>query len=253
MKQWLKQHVSLSVAGAILLLLVVAVFNPNTLRILLTLPLILFLPGFALTTILFKRADLGLPERLVLSVGLSVSLTALIALILNWTPWGITTTSLWRAFLIVLAVEVVLIVIFRRQSFAGTFSQPINLGFTPRQWIILSLAVLVTFTAFYIARTPVPQQGFEGYTTLWIQPADQPDMIRLGVISDEFKTTEYQIRFEFNGGVQEGPTFELEPGETWESDLRLPVDQSAGKELRVLLYRLDRPNEIYRHAVWWLE
>lgn len=253
MKQWLKEHVSLSIVGAILLVVLVAVFSPNTMRVMLTLPLILFLPGFALTIVLFKRADLGWPERLVLSVGLSVSMTALIALVLNWTPWGLTTASLRMAFLIVLAVEVALIAIFRRQSFAGTLSQPTKPGFTPRQWMVLSLAALVTLTAFYIARTPVPQDGFQGYTTLWLQPAEQPDMLRLGVISDEFQPTQYQIRFELNGGVQEGPTFELEPGETWESDVRLPVDRSTGKELRVLLYRLDRPNEVYRHAVWWLD
>lgn len=253
MKHGLRAHVFLPTVGAILLLLTVAVLSPNTMRVMLTLPLIIFLPGFALTILLFKRTALGLPERLVLSVALSVSLTALIALILNWTPWGLTTTSLSLAFLLVLALEVAVIVLARRQHLADTLNVSSKLSFTPRQWIILGLAALVTFTAFYIARTPVPQQGFEGYTTLWLEPADRADMLRVGVISDEFQTTEYQVRFELNGGMQEGPTFALEPGETWEGQLSLPTDQTTGKELRILLYRLDRPNEIYRHAVWWLE
>lgn len=251
MKQLLKRFALLLVAGGILLLL--AVGSPNTLRIILTLPFILFLPGFALTIILFRRADLGIPERLVISLGLSVALTALIALILNWTPWGLTTTSLQMAFLLVLAVESLLILIFRRRQWMDTFRLPSHQVFTARQWIVLSLAALVTFTAFYIARTPVPQQGFEGYTTLWIKPADQPDLIRLGVECEEFQATRYQVRFEWEGSVQEGPTFELKPGETWESDLRVPVASSSDKELKILLYRLDRPNEVYRHAVWWLE
>lgn len=251
MKRWKKGLVLLLIAAAVLVL--VAVWSPNTLRIVLTLPLILFLPGFGLTIILFKRADLGIPERLLISVGLSVSLTALTALVLHWAPLGLAPTTLWAVFLIGLALQSTFIVLFRRRQWADTLRLPSEPIFTSRQLIVLSLAALVTLTAFYIARTPVPQQGFEGYTTLWIKPADQPDLIRMGVQCEEFQATQYQIRFAWEGSLQEGPTFELEPGETWESDLRVPVASSSNKELQILLYRLDRPNEVYRHAVWWLE
>ena len=253
MRQWLKKHAWLSLAGVIPLLLILAVANPSTLRNVMALPLVLFLPGFALTLILFKRVELGTPERLLLSVGLSVALTALIGLLLNWTRWGLTTTSLWITFLAVLATEVVVILLIYRKQWIDLIHLPAKMNFSLRQWILMSLAALVTLTALYIARTPVPQQGFEGYTTLWLQPSDQADMIRLGVNSEEFETTEYQIRFELAGAVYSGPTLELQPGERWEGVLRLPTEQSTDKQLKVLLYRLDHPNEIYRHAVWWLE
>jgi len=51
---------------------------------------ILFLPGYTLIEALFpKRGDLGGIERFALSIGLSLAVTPLIGLLLNYTPWGI--------------------------------------------------------------------------------------------------------------------------------------------------------------------
>jgi len=51
---------------------------------------ILFLPGYTLIEALFpKRSDLDAIERLSLSIGLSLAITPLIGLLLNYTPWGI--------------------------------------------------------------------------------------------------------------------------------------------------------------------
>ena len=51
---------------------------------------ILFLPGYTLIEALFpKRGDLDTIERLALSIGLSLAITPLIGLLLNYTPWGI--------------------------------------------------------------------------------------------------------------------------------------------------------------------
>jgi uncharacterized membrane protein len=242
-----------SVAGVILLLLVLTVADLNAPRVMLALPLVLFLPGFALTVILFERERVGIPERLLLSLGLSVALTALIGLVLNWTPWGLQTTSLWAALLLGLAVEVAVIYWIRRLKWRDVISLPDNLNFTARQWILLSFAALVTMAAIHVARSPTRQQGFEGYTTLWIQPTETPGVIYVGVNSEEFEVIKYQIKFKLNGVIREGPSMELNPGENWQGILRLPSEELTGKALTVYLYRLDRPTEIYRHAVWWPE
>src|SRR5215211_7765462 len=105
-----------SVAGVILLLLVLTVADLNAPRVMLALPLVLFLPGFALTVILFKRERVGIPERLLLSLGLSVALTALIGLILNWTPWGLQPTILADALLVVFVLELVVILVVHRRN-----------------------------------------------------------------------------------------------------------------------------------------
>ncbi|ABW02290.1 membrane protein-like protein [Caldivirga maquilingensis IC-167] len=50
----------------------------------------LFMPGYSLIETLYPRGDELKPlERLALSIGLSLAITPLIGLILNYTPWGI--------------------------------------------------------------------------------------------------------------------------------------------------------------------
>ncbi len=61
-----------------------------SLRVVLSLPLLLFIPGYCVVAALFpKTSDLSGIERSVLSFGLSIAVVPLIGLILNFTPWGI--------------------------------------------------------------------------------------------------------------------------------------------------------------------
>ena len=65
-------------------------FPDNILRIILGIPFVLFFPGYALVAALFpgkKRLD-GI-ERVAFSFGLSLAVVPLMALILNYTPWGV--------------------------------------------------------------------------------------------------------------------------------------------------------------------
>jgi hypothetical protein len=63
---------------------------------------VLFLPGFAFVKALFPQKvskatdseDMDDVERIALGVGVSLALTPLVGLILNYTPWGITLTPL---------------------------------------------------------------------------------------------------------------------------------------------------------------
>lgn len=68
----------------------VPVLNETPVRVLLALPLVLFIPGYALIAALFPTdEDLDLIERIALSFGLSIAVVPLIGLGLNYTPWGI--------------------------------------------------------------------------------------------------------------------------------------------------------------------
>ena len=49
----------------------------------------LFMPGYALTRLLFPTRDTDGIELVALSIGLSFAVTPLIGLILNYSPWGI--------------------------------------------------------------------------------------------------------------------------------------------------------------------
>jgi len=84
----------LVVAASIIVLLAVYVI-PNmyplvVLRWIVGSILVLFLPGFVVIQALFPSGrELDGIERFALSVGLSIAITPLIGLLLNYTPWGI--------------------------------------------------------------------------------------------------------------------------------------------------------------------
>ena len=64
--------------------------NKTVVRTVLGLLLVLFFPGYALIASLFpKKDDLDSIERITLSFGLSIAITPLLGLVLNYTPWGI--------------------------------------------------------------------------------------------------------------------------------------------------------------------
>jgi uncharacterized membrane protein len=66
------------------------ILTDTPLRIVLTLPVILFIPGYCLIAALFpKEGDVDLLERILLSIGLSLAVVPLVGLGLNFTPWGI--------------------------------------------------------------------------------------------------------------------------------------------------------------------
>ncbi len=55
---------------------------------------VLFLPGYSFIKALFPVREIDNVERAALSIGMSLAVVAINALILNYTPWGISTTPL---------------------------------------------------------------------------------------------------------------------------------------------------------------
>ncbi len=61
---------------------------------------VLFLPGYSFIKALFPMKEIDNVERAALSIGTSLALVAMNALIINYTPWGISTTPLTLSLLI---------------------------------------------------------------------------------------------------------------------------------------------------------
>ena len=224
---------------------------------LLALPLVFFLPGFVMTFILFSMKSLDISERFLLGIGLSVAWTALNGLILGWTSWGLENKTLWNTLLAGLGVGLgaaILVLLFGGRSVSrDTSKSPLGINFNVRQWTLLALAALIMLTAIQGSRTPAPQKGLEGYTLLWVRAAEKPDSMSVGVASEEFKETNYQIKYGFNGVLYQGPSLKLEPGETWEQTISLPTAEFHGQAFTTYLFRVDDPTEVYRRVVWWPE
>ena len=84
-----------------ILFVLIPPLNETPIRIILGLALVLFLPGYALIATLFPRKDdLDGIERVALCFGLSIAITPLLGLALNYTPFGIRLSPV----LIVLSV-----------------------------------------------------------------------------------------------------------------------------------------------------
>ncbi|RZN35147.1 MAG: DUF1616 domain-containing protein [Methanophagales archaeon ANME-1-THS] len=107
--------------------------NETPVRIILGLPLVLFLPGYSLIALLFpRRADLDVLERIALGFGLSIALVPLLGLALNYTPFGIRLSPI-LAVLTLVTVSFALGAVVRRRmipeaerfevSFAAAFEQ----------------------------------------------------------------------------------------------------------------------------------
>jgi uncharacterized membrane protein len=79
-----------------LMLIVSIIFFPsNVVRIILGFPFVFFFSGYALVAALFPRKKkMGGIERLALSIGLSIAVTVLVLLFMNYTPWGIRQESI---------------------------------------------------------------------------------------------------------------------------------------------------------------
>jgi hypothetical protein len=209
--------------------------------------LILFVPGYSLTAVLFEDGDFGWPERLLMSVGLSLGITALMGLLLYGVGLGIRLPWLLLPGMIGLFIVII-------HYYHTGAQEPGSLpGFTFGQGVLLFMTAALITTAVYIAASPTAQQtGLQGYSLLWIQPGRADNSFRIGVQSEEFAITGYQLALAVNGQEHEGPRLLLYPGEKWEGEWILTPEQATGQRFIVRLYRLDRPNEVYRSVVWWL-
>ena len=71
------------------------IFIPSTaMRVILGIPFLLFFPGYSLVAALFvKKEGIDNIERIALSFGMSVAISALLGFGLNYTSWGIRLDS----------------------------------------------------------------------------------------------------------------------------------------------------------------
>jgi hypothetical protein len=223
-------------------------------RLMCALPLVLFLPGYAITAALFPPRSLGFPERLLFSLGLSVIATALTGLALNLTPWGLQTST-WAIALAAIVLLACAIAWRRRQDAAITVAPgDTQFKLRLRDGLLLGLAVLVTATAIGLTRLPVAPNGVAGYTSLWMIPAnpDSSNDFRLGLNSAEFTETRYRLQVSVGDQVvQAWPELSLKPGEAWETTIGVRSDQVVSGTIVADLYRLDDPTTIYRHVKLW--
>jgi uncharacterized membrane protein len=221
--------------------------NETPLRIVLALPVLLFIPGYCLIAILFpKKDDLGLSERCMLSAGFSIAVVALIGFGLNFTPWGIRLEPLVVALILLTWVMVLLAhyqraVLPREERFRVSFpaiAGGIRQEFLPKEEkgmdrflsIVLTL-VIVSVVLATVSVIVLPKEGAERFSEFYVlgknqSASDYPDLIipaenypmYIGTGNHEYRPVTYTIetwvlRTEFDNVTNRSIIREMDPNE----------------------------------------
>lgn len=240
----------------------------NVVLRILTLPLVLILPGYALTSALFYRIGFDGIERLVLSLGLSLVIGILGGLALNLTSFGLHAGT-WAIFLGTITLVSCTVELVRRSFEAKVlFSAPIDrppgssgirgICLTLWQGLLFGLAALIVCVAVVMSTIGAEQQPHPGFTQLWILPASgalSKSSVLVGVRNMEKMAMQYRLDVNEDGKIIElWASIGLQPGENWEVTLALLQAQQTGKSrVEAMLYRADTPRIMYRHVVLWLD
>ena len=246
---------------ALLLIVIIALFPSNILRIILGLPFLLFFPGYALMAALFhKKVGLGGMERVALGFGLSIAVTALIGLILNYTPWGISLYPILLALTcFILVTSAIAYYRRRRVSIEERFTVSFQIAL-PRLGglsnldkalsIVLVLSILGAIGALgYVVAAPRAGEQFTEFFVLGLEGEveDYPrefvvgeeGKVTLGIVNHEGQETSYYIEVTIDGvkNTEIGPLVLADEGK-WEQEVSF-VPQVAGDDQKVefLLYK----------------
>jgi uncharacterized membrane protein len=233
-------------------LIVVSPLNVPALRILVSLPLALLLPGYALTSALFPNRVLGVPERLVMAIGLSLTVLVLAGILLNYTPGGLQTTT-WVIWLYGFTIAVAIWALLRRSKSENAIQGTPVPVFTLREGLLIVTACALTAASLLISYRGVENQPQPGFTQLWILPGESPDSVQVGIRNAEQHVMIYRLVILMDGQMLvQWPFIRLEDGQMVEKSVVIPGQDSTGKQVQAYLYNIDDPETIYRRVDLWL-
>lgn len=275
-------YLDIIIVAAITLLTVAFVLipplNKTFIRTILGVLLVLFIPGYSLIAALFpKWGDLDGIERAALSFGLSIAVTPLIGLALNYTPWGIRLDPILVS-LTIFTLAMVTIAFLRRRRLPdkekffvpfGEFTRNIRTSFKGESRterilsiiLIISIVLAIATTAYVIVK---PKEG-EKFTEFYILGPDgkasnyptnlttgQNGSIIMGVVNHEYTTTDYLLVIKVNNNTLKNQTLTLSSGEKVEIPYNFTAGTTGQKKMEFLLYKLPDNATAYRSLHLWL-
>ncbi|HEX6455169.1 MAG TPA: DUF1616 domain-containing protein [Solirubrobacterales bacterium] len=213
-------------------------------RAIFAVPLALILPGYAIAAAAFGSRPPAWPERLPLSLGVSLACLTLSSLVLNFAPGGIHGFS-W-ALLLVLVVLLSCRTAARRRG-PARHRPPLLSKLRPsRATAILGVGALaMAAAALILAQATFENDQASGYTQLWIA---SPKSTQIGITSEQQQTRYYRLVVEIEGARSPlVETFALEPSHT--RLVTIPsVSTSSPVAVEVKLYLRSRPEKVYRRV-----
>ena len=255
------------------------VLNDTVIRIILGILLILFIPGYSLIAALFpKKNDLDGIERTALSFGLSIAVTPLIGLLLNYTPFGIRLEPVLIS-LSIFTVVMSFTAYIRRwklpeeERFSINFKyyfNRINESFKEESRkdkvlsIILAISIVlaISATAYVIA---APKEG-EKFTEFYILGLDgkasnypvnltagQTGNVTVGIVNHEYSTVNYELIIKLNNQTINDKNITLSNNETYQQPFTFTsATYGQNQKLEFELYKLPDNSTAYRSLHLWI-
>lgn len=240
-------------------LIVIIIFLPgHLLRIILGIPIAIFLPGYAFLEALFpKKMQISGIERVIWSFILSLAIVPLIALILNFTPLGVRLEPVLYAtsgFIVFASI----IAWLRRRRLPIEERFKIELKLTRPVWnrqttigsVVLMVIILGAIGILaYFASHPQPA---DAYTEFYLLPVTGENFSYLGtlqtgqvaevdveIVSHELTTTDYQIDVLLNdNSYKELDEISLQPGGNYIQMVSFVFNETGQKQqVEFILYK----------------
>jgi len=250
-----------AIAILMVALIPIAIFTSGPLRIILSFLCLFFFPGYSLLSALLpKQDDLGIIERIALSLGASIATVPIIGFVLNFTPWGI---RLIPVLVTVVAFTLIAAAIgFVRQQMTP-INMRLNVSITPHWtawqgmtytrkviWVVVLLAAFGAVSTLIYFEVSLPGKSVP--TDFYILNAEgkaenYPSQVKAGdnvtltavVINHESQTTAYSIRAVTNGNVAgETTTPALATEAKWQGKVDFIVGKAGtGQKIDFYLYK----------------
>jgi uncharacterized membrane protein len=238
----------------LILVIIVLCFPSNVMRVILGIPFLLFFPGYIV-------------KRVALSFGLSIAVVPLIALILNYTAWGVTLESVLSSVSIFIVIMSVITLVRRkrlpeRERFGTGFrlSMP---GWRGNIWdkaltvLVVLLMLGAMAAAGYTIAASVDGQKFTEFYILgeYGEAGDYRQSVTVGhkvevtvgIVNQESEVVSYQLVVMLDGvrKTEVGPIV-LAADEKWEQVVSVTPDEPGSKQKVELLLYKDGEANLYK-------
>lgn len=248
-------------------------------RVILGIPVFIFIPGYLLIAILFPESDqLEGTERISMSFGLSIASVTLIGLLFNFTFTINPILILLTLCLFSLASIIIAIYRLNEVPLERRFSVPINnlynniikelreskvkldmilaiiLIFSILLGIVMTIYIITTpktgdkFTEFYILG---PNGKADNYPSQLI--IGSPANVTTGVVNHEYSRINYTLEVALDKEVLNQTRLSLDHNETWENYITFVPNKGGTKmKLELWLFKDDNFTSPYRDLHTWV-
>lgn len=229
----------------------------TVISVILSLPLVLAVPGYALTEAIFPARSLEIVQRLTFNLAFSLAVTILSGFALNVFPVGLRALP-WAGWLGLLTVIFSLLAYFRRRAKTQE-ETTITIQQQPQRFrvqisaiVLFSMAILVVVLSLAYSIIGAEQQSHPGFTNLWVVPVTQAGntcAVGVGMQSFELASAKYRVVITANKApLAHWDVITLTPKQQWTQIEAVPVGTNTSLIVLVQIYRLDQPQTVYRHV-----